>query len=84
LRLHHQLRLHLVQLRGLVRRLNTKGDNMIDETNRSALSPEDDSDLLEIVELEDRNALLAVHGACACTTSCNCTSCSCVGWASSS
>jgi hypothetical protein len=35
-------------------------------------------DFLQIEDLEDRSEL--VHGACACTTSCGCTSCSCVVW----
>lgn len=37
-----------------------------------------ETDLLEIEDLEERTELLG--GACACTTSCGCTSCSCVVW----
>lgn len=36
------------------------------------------ADFLEIEPLEDRSELS--HGGCACTTSCGCTSCSCVVW----
>lgn len=36
-------------------------------------------EFLEIEDLEDR-VELDVHGACACTTSCKCSSCSCVVW----
>jgi len=37
-----------------------------------------ETDLLEIETLEERSEL--VHGACACTTSCGCSSTSCVVW----
>ena len=37
-----------------------------------------DADFLEIEPLEDRSELLG--GACACTTSCGCSSCSCIVW----
>jgi hypothetical protein len=36
---------------------------------------------LAIDDLEDRFAP-QVHGACVCSTTCDCTSCSCVAWAS--
>jgi|GEM_PF-5167417 len=38
-----------------------------------------DLGILEIEDLEERSEL--VHGVCACTTSCGCTSTSCVAWA---
>lgn len=43
-----------------------------------ALAAVPDDELLEIEDLEERSEL--VHGVCACTTSCGCTSTSCVGW----
>jgi len=39
----------------------------------------DSGEILEIEMLEVRAPLS--HGGCACTTSCTCTSCSCVAWA---
>jgi hypothetical protein len=35
---------------------------------------------LSIDDLEDRSTP-DVHGGCACSTTCDCTSCSCVAWA---
>jgi hypothetical protein len=52
--------------------MNNK-DNSI-QANSSSL---ENSDLLQIEELEER-ASFVVHGACACTCSCNCTSTSCI------
>jgi hypothetical protein len=54
------------------------------EDQLSVLAPgeADDRNLdLVIDDLEDRFAP-GVHGACVCSTTCNCTSCSCVAWAS--
>jgi len=52
-------------------------DQNVQITEQSELS--EDQDLLKIEELEDRVSF-DVHGACACTTSCGCTSSSCVVW----
>lgn len=39
-----------------------------------------DSELeLEFVDLEERVMPIEVHGACLCSSSCDCSSCSCVG-----
>jgi len=51
--------------------------------NDHDLSSQTDSTELDFVidDLEDR-AAPQVHGGCVCSTTCDCTSCSCVAWAS--
>ena len=73
------LRLHVVELLGLL----VKGVLMNDQKETDLVLAElqvgiDES--LEFQDLDERQLLCDPVGGCACTSSCGCSSCSCIGW----